>query len=70
MHLENKNLLVIGGAGLIGSHVMDQLVKTRASQIIIFDNFVRGSQENLADALQDPRVKIFEAGGIFARLTS
>ena len=63
MNLENKKVLVIGGAGLIGSHVVDQLVKTKASQIIIFDNFVRGSIENLAEALKDPRVKIFEAGG-------
>ena len=63
MNLENKKLLVIGGAGLIGSHLVDQLVKTKASQIVIFDNMVRGSTENLAGALKDPRVKIFEAGG-------
>lgn len=63
MNLENKKVLVIGGAGLIGSHVVDQLVKTKTSQIIIFDNFVRGSLENLSEALKDPRVKIFEAGG-------
>ena len=63
MNLENKKVLVIGGAGLIGSHVVDQLVKTKTSQIIIFDNFVRGSMENLSEALKDSRVKIFEAGG-------
>jgi UDP-glucose 4-epimerase len=63
MNLENKKVLVIGGAGLIGSHVVDQLVKTKTSQIIIFDNFVRGSTENLSEALKDSRVKIFEAGG-------
>ena len=32
-------------------------------EIVIYDNFVRGTHENLADALRDPRVKIFEAGG-------
>ena len=55
--------MVVGGAGLIGSHVVDQLLKTEVSEIVIFDNFVRGSVENLGGALKDPRVKIFEAGG-------
>jgi len=63
MHIEGKNILVIGGAGLIGSHVVDQLAKSEAKEIWIYDNFVRGSLENLNEALKDPRVKIFEAGG-------
>ena len=63
MNLNNKKVLVIGGAGLIGSHVVDQLKKSGVKEIWIYDNFVRGSQENLAEALKDPRVKIFEAGG-------
>ena len=32
-------------------------------EIVVYDNFVRGRPENLADALKDPRVKIFEVGG-------
>ena len=63
MDLKNKNLLVIGGAGLIGSHTVDQLIKTGCKKIVIYDNFVRGRQENLANALKDDRVKIFDAGG-------
>jgi len=63
MNLSNKKILVIGGAGLIGSHVIDHLVKTDAKEIVIYDNFVRGALENLSDALKDRRVKIFEAGG-------
>ena len=63
MQLRQRKILIIGGAGLIGSHLVDQLVKTEVSEIIIFDNFVRGSMENLSTALKDPRVKIFEAGG-------
>ena len=63
MDIRGKKLLVIGGAGLIGSHVVDELVKEDVAEIRIFDNFVRGTHENLADALRDPRVKIFEAGG-------
>ena len=55
--------MVIGGAGLIGSHAIDQLVQQDIGEIVIYDNFVRGTHENLAVALRDPRVKIFEAGG-------
>lgn len=63
MDIRGKKLLVIGGAGLIGSHVVDELVKEDVAEIRIYDNFTRGTHENLADALRDPRVKIFEAGG-------
>lgn len=63
MDLKGKRFLVIGGAGLIGSHTVDQLLKEDVAEIRIFDNFTRGSQENLADALKDPRVNIFKLGG-------
>lgn len=55
--------MVIGGAGLIGSHTVDHLLKENVREIVIYDNFVRGSRENLSAALKDPRVRIFEAGG-------
>ena len=63
MDIKGKKLLVIGGAGLIGSHVVDELTKEDVAEVRIYDNFVRGTHENLASALRDPRVKIFEAGG-------
>ena len=63
MDIRGKKLVVIGGAGLIGSHTVDCLVQEDVREIVIFDNFVRGTHENLAGALRDPRVKIFEAGG-------
>src|SRR4051794_23664561 len=63
MDLNGKKLLVIGGAGLIGSHTVDQLVKEDVQEIRIFDNFTRGREENLASALKDPRVKVFPLGG-------
>ncbi|MEM7396437.1 MAG: NAD-dependent epimerase/dehydratase family protein, partial [Verrucomicrobiota bacterium] len=63
MNLKDRKCLVIGGAGLIGSHTVDELVKEDVGEIRIFDNFTRGREENLEDALKDPRVKVFELGG-------
>lgn len=63
MDIRGKKILVIGGAGLIGSHVIDELVKEDVGEIIIYDNFVRGTAENLEIALRDPRVKVFDVGG-------
>jgi UDP-glucose 4-epimerase len=61
--IKGKRVLVIGGAGLIGSHAVDQLTKEDVGEIVIYDNFVRGTTANLENALKDSRVKIFEAGG-------
>lgn len=63
MDITGKKFVVVGGAGLIGSHTVDQLVKEDVKEIIIYDNFVRGRTENLSQALRDPRVKIFDVGG-------
>ena len=63
MDLRGKKLLVIGGAGFIGSHVVDELVKTDAGEILIYDNFSRGTRDNLTDALKDSRVRVFGLGG-------
>jgi UDP-glucose 4-epimerase len=63
MDILGKRLVVIGGAGLIGSHTVDQLTKHDVKEIIIYDNFVRGRYENLSEALKDPRVKIYDIGG-------
>jgi len=63
MDIRGKKLVVVGGAGLIGSHTVDLLTAQDVGEIIIYDNFVRGTPANLATALKDPRVTIFEAGG-------
>ena len=63
MDLKGKRLLVIGGAGLIGSHAVDELLKEDVAEVRIYDNFSRGREENLANALKDPRVNVFPLGG-------
>lgn len=67
MDIRGKKLIVLGGAGLIGSHTVDQLLKEDVAEIVIFDNFARGVMDNLAGALADPRVTLFEAGGDICR---
>jgi len=61
--IRGKTILVIGGAGFIGSHVVDELLKEDVKEIIVYDNFARGVRSNLEDALADPRVRIYEVGG-------
>lgn len=61
MDLKDKKIMVIGGAGLVGSHIVDQLIDEPVSEILVFDNFVRGSTANLENAVKDPRVKVIEA---------
>lgn len=63
MELKGKKLVLIGGAGLIGSHTADHLIREDIRELVIYDNFVRGRVENLAGALRDPRVRIHDVGG-------
>src|SRR5207237_8965915 len=60
LNFRNARVLVTGGAGLIGSHIVDRLVAEAAVEIIVLDNFVRGRRENLAGAMKSGRVTIVE----------
>ena len=51
MELSGKRIMLIGGAGLVGSHIVDQLIDEPVAEIVVLDNFVRGTRENLAEAL-------------------
>ena len=45
--LRGARVLVTGGAGTIGSHVVDSLVRAGAAEVAVLDNLVRGRRENL-----------------------
>ena len=63
MKLKDSNILVIGGAGFIGSFVVSELLKTDVAKVVIYDNFARGKLSNLGESLQDPRCEIYPHGG-------
>ncbi|MBW6438618.1 NAD-dependent epimerase/dehydratase family protein [Actinoplanes hulinensis] len=58
--IEGARALVTGGAGTIGSHVVDELVRGGASEIVVLDNLVRGRRDNLAWALGSGNVRLVE----------
>jgi len=58
--LRNARVLVTGGAGLIGSHIVDRLVAEPAAEIVVLDNFVRGKREHLASAEARGRVTVVD----------
>jgi len=64
-------VLVTGGAGLVGSHIADALVRAGASEIVVLDDFSRGRRENLREATASGRLRIIEGdvrdGGDVAR---
>jgi UDP-glucose 4-epimerase len=53
-------IVITGGAGLIGSHVVDELLRRGAVDIVVLDNFSRGRLQNLSDALPSGRVHVVE----------
>lgn len=63
MELSNKKFLLIGGAGFIGSHTAELLIKEDIKELLIYDNFTRGKIENLKNVIDDKRVKIFDLAG-------
>jgi UDP-glucose 4-epimerase len=58
MQLKNKKILVTGGAGFIGSNLVDALVKD--NDVIVLDDFSTGKRENLKEAQASGRLQLVE----------
>ncbi len=58
--IAGRRYLVTGGAGTIGSTIVDQLVAAGAREVVVLDNLVRGRRENLANALDSGKVRLVE----------
>jgi UDP-glucose 4-epimerase len=58
--LSGSRILITGGAGFIGSFIADQLLEENTGEIVLIDNFIRGSRENIAKATATGKVKLIE----------
>ena len=59
MKLTGKNVLITGGAGFIGSHLVDRVIREHPAKLVVVDNFFLGQEDNLRDAKEaEPGLKI------------
>lgn len=68
IELKGKSVLVTGGAGFIGSHLVEALLAREAGAVAVVDNLFLGSMENLSGAMKSGRVHFYreDAADLFA----
>ena len=59
-HWRGRRVLITGGAGVVGSHIADQVLGAGAAEVVVLDDFSRGRRGNLADAAAHGRLRIVE----------
>ncbi|WP_433081675.1 UDP-glucuronic acid decarboxylase family protein [Dactylosporangium sp. CA-052675] len=57
---EGHRVLLTGGAGFVGSHLADALI-ARGAEVVVVDNFLTGSKDNVAHLHENPRFTLVEA---------
>jgi len=70
MEIEGGRFLVSGGAGFIGANLVETLLKSGAEQVVIYDNFLRGTLKNVEEAIKDPRTVCIKDGADLRDLNS
>ena len=58
--VKGSTILVTGGAGFIGSYVIEELIPLQPAKIVIIDNFLRGTKENMKNFFHNPIVEFHE----------
>ncbi len=58
--VQGSVILVTGGAGFIGSYVVEELLLLEPKKIRIIDNFIRGSKVNMKNFINNPLVELIE----------
>lgn len=59
-NIKDSTILITGGAGFIGSHLTEILLQHSPEKIIILDNLVRGSFDNMKEFIDNPAVEFIE----------
>ncbi len=60
MKLSQKNVMVTGGAGFIGSHLVDRIARENPANLVVVDSFFLGNEENLIEARKSfPSLKLY-----------
>ncbi len=60
MEIKDSRIIITGGAGFVGSFLVEQLIKEGAGKIVILDNFIRGSEANIREALDNGKVHLIK----------
>jgi UDP-glucose 4-epimerase len=61
--LADAKVLVVGGSGFIGSHVVCELLKTDVGKVVVYDNLTRGKKGYIEPYLKDSRCTLYPNGG-------